>query len=227
MKARAYLTRDERMAMKEFQGLAKKAAKGTIPTTLSPAIEFAIQEQVQKDPLQAGEKLFTLLAWATGARARELMKLQWKDFHPIPDAPQDGFSLTIPNGNAYALKPNREIPLAEEFTNILQARRNHILESTGATPAEADEFFICCDETNYAAPGNMEKCLAVAREVLITAGVSEETMRCVDLCVKCMTEPTIRLDEHGVIYLLRRDLATDLTNDGFTNAQISQILDLP
>jgi integrase len=155
MKARAYITRDERMAMKEFQGLAKKAAKGTIPTTLSPTIEFAIQEQVQKDPLQAGEKMFTLLAWATGARARELMKLQWKDFHPIPDAPQDGFSLTIPNGNAYALKPNREIPLAEEFTNILQARRNHILESTGATPAEADEFFICCDETNYAAPGDM------------------------------------------------------------------------
>lgn len=226
MAQRAYLTRDERMAMKEFQGLAKKAANGKIPTTLSPAIELSIQEQVQKDPLQSGEKMFALLAWATGARARELMKLRWKDFHPIPDAQDPVYALTIPNGNAYALKPSREIPLADEFTALLQTRLDHIRSIAGADVC-VEDLFICCDETNYTEPGNMEKMLFSAREVLLTAGVSEESLRCVDLCVQFMNETTIRLDEHGVIYLFRRDLAADLSNDGFSNAQISELLDLP
>lgn len=227
MAQRAFMTRDERKAMQEFQKLAKKAADDKILTTLSPANEFSMIEQIRQDPKQAGEKMFALLAWATGARARELMKMQWKDFHPYSEAPEAGYALTITNGNAYALTPNREIPLAEELTAFLQERLADV-RNTVASDVCVDELPICCKETNYTELCDMDNALAITREVLLTAGVSSETLRCCDLCVRFMTEQaSIRLDEHGVIYLFRRDLATDLTNDGFDNAQISVILDLP
>ena len=216
---RAYYTYNERQELKELQALMKRASANKLATNFSPAVNAKIQEQVFQDHTQSSSKMFTLLAWKTGARARELLQITWDDFQPLPDDPAGRFCIVLHNSRVSTAGTVRYIPLDDAVTQFLKARQEWI--SASRTHSEHSPAFICFGD------GNLEELLAETRHVLLNAGIEQDAFRLMELTIKFMDDHVTDLEEFDVIYLLRRDFGLRLTDDGLTKEQVSKLLDVP
>lgn len=214
---RAYYTYNERQELKELQALMKRASANKLATDFSPAVNAKIQEQVFQDHTQSSAKMFTLLAWKTGARARELLQITWDDFQPLPDDPAGRFCIVLHNSRVSTAGTVRHIPLDDTLTQFLKARKDWISES-GAI-SENSPAFICF--------GDLDNLLAETRQVLLNAGIEKDAFRLMELTIKFMDDHVTDLEEFDVIYLLRRDFGLRQTDDGLTKEQVCKLLDVP
>lgn len=214
---RAYYTYNERQELKELQALMKRASANKLATDFSPAVNAKIQEQVFQDHTQSSAKMFTLLAWKTGARARELLQITWDDFQPLPDDPAGRFCIVLHNSRVSTAGTVRHIPLDDTLTQFLKARKDWISES-GAI-SEHSPAFICF--------GDLDNLLAETRQVLLNAGIEKDAFRLMELTIKFMDDHVTDLEEFDVIYLLRRDFGLRQTDDGLTKEQVCKLLDVP
>lgn len=216
---RAYYTYNERQELKELQALVKRASTHKLATDFSPAVNAKIREQVFQDHTQSPAKMFSLLAWKTGARARELLQITWDDFQVLPNDPDGRFCIVLHNSRVSTTGTVRHIPLDDTLTKFLKARKEWISES--GTLSEHSPAFICFGD------GNLDELLAETRQVLLNAGIEQDAFRLMELTIKFMDDHVTDLEEFDVIYLLRRDFGLRMTDEGLTKEQVCKLLDVP
>lgn len=207
------------------------------PRALRRPQEEALSKMVLTNPMQTGEDMFTLMAWAIPARARELLLMRWNDIRPIPGTKDDA-SIEI----SEAMHPfrnennSRLVPLPSKVYDLLLKRKQGILdyyhelmgkEKDGSRPnVDIGTLPICCSGNDYAAYGNIEKMVKHCREQLLTAGVSEDTLRLMELTNKCNDNPSVRREDSAETYLLRCNFATHAYAVGLTHDEICYLMDI-
>ena len=216
--ARAYYTYDERMELKELQSLMKRASANKLATDFSPAVNAKLNEQIFCDHTQSTAKMFALLAWKIGARARELLQVTWEDFRSLPDDPNGKYCIVLHNSRVSTTGTTRCIPLEDDLTNFLMERKTWIANSGDTTECSSD--FICFSE-------NLAELLEETRQILLNAGVEKDALRLMELTIKFMEDHVTDLEEFDIIYLLRRDFGLRMTNKGLTKEQVCKLLDVP
>lgn len=202
-------------------------------TTLTPTEGKALSNIVFRDPTQSGEYMFLLLAWITGARAKEIALMKWSDITPIfKNDPSRGCALTIQNTQT-EFYSERRFPLPNDLCELLEFRLNHITnEYKTANPGVTDvseikNYPICCAGNDYSKPLDIETAINAANTVFQQIGVSKERMRYLELTIKLSDCLTVQQEEYAVIYFLRRTFATYCRVVGITHDESCYLLNIP
>lgn len=221
----------------ERNEILELSAKFT-PTTLTPAQEVALSKLVLNDPMQSGEDMFTLLAWAIPARAQELLLMRWSDIAPIPRT-NGGMAISVSEHIHLLRNANntRVIPLPTKVQALLLERKKQILEfyrkaieaelSSDEVIVEIDHLPICCSGDQFADNGDLIKMVEHCRERLLQAGVSKDTLRLMELTIKHSDNPTVQREGYAEIYLMRKTFGTHAHILGLTKAETCYLMDIP
>ena len=195
--------------------------------TLSLAQEQELINMVLSDPLQDGELMFIMLAFLTGARAKELLRLVWKDIvkiklplpisddlRDLPSSFQTIIHMHLPSRASYAFrfsnsmpdaqKPFRYFPLSDLVYDFLIKRKQHIEKEHG----NVDSLPICCKRSDFTTCAELDIVRSLSRKILRKAGIEEDTLHYYDLQLKYCENPCVQLEEFAAIYLFRRTIAT-------------------
>lgn len=221
----------------ELEELRELTARFT-PCSLTPIQEITLAKMLLKNPMQTGEDMFALMAWAVPARAKELLLMRWNDILPIPGA-NDGASVAI-RGDEHSAKNGGALRMAliagGAYELLLKRKQgivnyyNKLMENEAdkaSAHVDINEFPICCSGNNYADCGNIENMVKRCRELLLTAGVSKDSLRLMELTIKHCDDPTVQNEDSAETYLLRRNFATRALIAGLTKAEICYLMGIP
>lgn len=193
--------------------------------------EAALRDLLLTDPMQSGEKMFTLMAWATGATAEELMQMKWKDIVALPDSAHSYIQILC-----IGTPGCRLVPLGSLLCQFLRTRLLSIdkkYEAKVNTRNEAEKFsvkelYICCDGENDARPCSFENVQKITRDILMQAGIKQDALRYLELYRKCELPPSERARETMTeIFLFRRTYGTVCNAFGITSEEVSYLMKLP
>ena len=197
--------------------------------SLMPNEEYNLELEVFRDPMQDGERMFALLAWALGGRPQEIADLQYCDIMPI-DVGHGRYVMaviTTVDGDHSKLGGKskamfRFVPISKRLYRFLMARKHEIkkwLADNADDPKiiglNIDDLYICCEGNNYTKRCNVRKASNICRDILRNIGISETVMRYYDEQSKGDVELTVwGVEKEVTTYLLRRNFATKLFHLG-------------